>query len=260
MAVITLTTDFGSRDPFVGIMKGVIATRAPGVTVIDVTHGIPPQDVLAGALVLEHAVPYFPEGAIHVAVVDPGVGSSRRPLCVETATALLVGPDNGLLSLAAPMGSVQRIVHLTDEQVFLSPRSSTFHGRDVFAPVAAALALGTDAARLGRTIDHMVRIERPAAVVGPGGIRGEIIYVDGFGNLVSNVDDNALTAFPRDAVSITIAGACLRGIAASYSAVAPGEPLAVMNSWGLLEVAVRDGSAQTRLGATVGTVVEVGRP
>src|SRR5262249_54340263 len=157
MAVITLTTDFGSKDAFVGIMKGVIATRAPGVTVIDVSHGIPPQDVLAGALVLEHAVPYFPPGTIHVAVVDPGVGGSRRPMCCEPTTALRVGPDNGLLWLAAPARSVRRVVELTNEQVFLSPRSFTFHGRDVFAPVAAALALGADVGSLGRTVDDMIR-------------------------------------------------------------------------------------------------------
>src|SRR4030095_2049275 len=129
-ALITLTTDFGLADPWVGIMKGVIATRAPGVPVVDVSHGIPPQDVLAGALVLRHAVPWFPRGTIHVAVVDPGVGRPRRALCVETETALLVGPDNGLLSLAAPPESVRRIVELTDERFLLAPRSGTFHGRD----------------------------------------------------------------------------------------------------------------------------------
>ena len=144
-ALITLTTDFGLVDPFVGILKGVIASRAPGVATIDITHGIPPQDVLAGALVLRHAVPFFPPRTVHLAVVDPGVGSTRRALCVETDTAVLVGPDNGLFSLVAPAPAVRRIVELTEERFFLTPRSATFHGRDVFAPVATSTTWDPDA-------------------------------------------------------------------------------------------------------------------
>ena len=258
MALITLTTDFGTADPWVGIMKGVIAERAPGVPVIDVTHGIPPQDVLAGALVLRHAVPYFPRGAVHVAVVDPGVGTSRRALCVVTDRALLVGPDNGLLSLAA--GGARRIVELTDERFFLSPRSATFHGRDVFAPVAAALATGTDPGTLGRAASDMERLSVPVAVPVPEGLRGQVIYVDRFGNLTTNITEEALAAFPRSHLSISIAGVRLRGIAASYGAAPRGQAVAVVNSWGLLEIAVRDGSASAVLGARVGDPVTVGAP
>ena len=169
-------------------MKGVIATRAPGVTVVDVSHGVPAQDVLAGALVLRHAVPWFPSGTMHVAVVDPGVGSDRRALCVETDRALLVGPDNGLLSLAAPAAAVRRIVELTEERFFLSPRSQTFHGRDVFAPVAAALATGTDPARARPTGRRSRASGAPRAVAGTADVlRGEVVYVDRFGNLVTNL-------------------------------------------------------------------------
>jgi len=256
MPLITLTTDFGTTDPWVGIMKGVIAGRAPGVAVIDVTHGIPPQDVLAGALVLRHAVPYFPADTIHVAVVDPGVGTSRRALCVATDRALLVGPDNGLLSLAA--GVVRRIVELTEERFFLSPRSATFHGRDVFAPVAAALATGTDPGALGPTVSDMERLSIPAPAPVPEGLRGQIIYVDRFGNLTTNIAEEALAAFPRSNLSISIAGARLCGIAVSYGAVARGQAVAVVNSWGLLEIAVRDGSASAVLGARAGDPVTVG--
>ena len=258
MALITLTTDFGTTDPYVGIMKGVIAARAPGVPVIDVTHGIPAQDVLAGALVLRHAIPYFPRGAIHVAVVDPGVGTSRRALCVVTETAVLVGPDNGLLSLAA--FEAQRIVALADERFFLTPRSATFHGRDVFAPVAAALATGTEPAALGPAVSDMERVSLPSAVPGAAGISGQVIYVDRFGNLTTNISDAALAAFSRPDLSISIAGAHLRGIAASYGAVPRGQPVAVVNSWGLLEIAVRDGSASALLGAGVGHTVTVEVP
>ena len=253
--IVALTTDFGLSDPFVGIMKGVIASRAPGATVVDVTHGIPPQDVLAGALVLRHALPYFPDGSVHVAVVDPGVGTSRRPLCVETSRGFLVGPDNGLLSLAAPPGDVRRIVHLTEERFFLAPRSHTFHGRDVFAPVAAALASGTAAAVLGSELTDMERLGVPAPVADGDRIRGQVIYVDHFGNLVSNVSDDILARLGD--VTITVREARVRGVASSYAAVAPGEPVAVVNSWGLLEIAVREGSARAALGARVGDPVVV---
>jgi len=257
MALITLTTDFGTADPWVGIMKGVLAGRAPGVTVIDVTHGIPPQDVLAGALVLRHAVPYFPPGTVHVAVVDPGVGTSRRALCVVTERALLVGPDNGLLSLAA--ADAHRVVELTEERFFLSPPSATFHGRDVFAPVAAALATGTDPGALGPAVSDMERLEIPPVDSVPAGLRGQIIYVDHFGNLTTNITDVALAAFPRSDLSITIAGARLCGVAVSYGAVSRGQAVAVVNSWGLLEIAVRDGSASAVLGARAGDPVTVVR-
>ncbi len=258
MTLITLTTDFGTSDPWVGIMKGVIASRAPGIAVIDVTHGIPPQDVLAGALVLRHAVPYFPRDAVHVAVVDPGVGTTRRALCVVTDRGLLVGPDNGLLSLVE--GDVRRIVELTDERFFLSPRSATFHGRDVFAPVAAALATGTEPAALGPTVSRMERLDVPRPVSAGDGLRGQVIYVDRFGNLTTNVTETDLRAFPRSDLCISIAEARLRGVAVSYGAVSRGQAVAVVNSWGLLEIAVRDGSAITSLGAQVGDPVSVGRP
>ncbi len=233
-------------------MKGVIAQRAPGVTVVDVSHGVPPQDVTAGALVLRAAVPYFPAGTIHIAVVDPGVGSSRRAICVDTGSALLVGPDNGLLSLAAPR--VRRIVELTDERFFLTPRSATFHGRDVFAPVAAALATGTDASALGAPLADPVRLSLPEPVTTGGRVSGQVIYVDGYGNLVTNVPP---AAFPPGMLSISIAGVTVRGIQGSYAAVAAGEPVAVVDSWSLLEIAVRDGSAAARLGAGVGTPVTI---
>jgi len=235
-------------------MKGVIASRAPDVRVIDVTHGIPPQDVLAGALVLRHAVPYFPAGTIHVAVVDPGVGSARCALCVETDTATLVGPDNGLLSLAGPEPSVRRIVELTEERFFLTPRSATFHGRDVFAPVAAALATGTDPDALGPRRPTMERLALPEPEQRGSALHGQVIYADRFGNLVTNLPGHA---FPREPVSISIGQVRLRGPSSSYAAVARDVPVAVVNSWDLLEIAVRDGSARERLGVAVGEPVIV---
>ena len=258
--VITLTTDFGLVDPFVGIMKGVIAGRAPDATVIDVTHGIPPQDVRAGALVLRHAVPYFPQGSIHVAVVDPGVGTERRALCVETATGWLVGPDNGVLSLAASPDAVRRIVLLTDERFFLSRRSGTFHGRDVFAPVAAALATGTAATALGVEVRDMTRIDLPAPLVDETTVRGEVIYVDRFGNLVTNVGRDTVEGLRHRRPTVRVADKAVGPIVTAYGALARGAAGAVVNSWDLLEIAVRDGSARDRLGAGVGAsvLIEVG--
>jgi S-adenosylmethionine hydrolase len=258
--IITLTTDFGLVDPFVGIMKGVIAGRAPGATVIDVTHGIPPQDVRAGALVVRHAVPYFPRGSIHVAVVDPGVGTERRALCVETASGWLVGPDNGVLSLAASSDTVRRIVHLTDERFFLPRRSDTFHGRDVFAPVAAALATGTAAADLGTEVHDLVRIDLPVARVDERTVRGEVIYVDRFGNLVTNVERNIVDRIRDRRPTVRLAGKAVGSIVTAYDAIARGDAGAVVNSWDLLEIAVRDGSARDRLGVGVGesVLIEVG--
>jgi len=255
MRLVTLTTDFGLTDPFVGVMKGVIARAAPGVTIIDVTHGIPPQDVLAGALVLEQALPYFPAGTVHVAVVDPGVGTDRPALCIELHTGVLLGPDNGVLSLAAPPGAIRRIVHCTEERFFLSPRSTTFHGRDVFAPLAAALASGTGVAALGAEVGDMERLEVPAPVQHGGVIRGEVIYIDHFGNLVTNVREQMLAGLRR--VRIGIRDARVAGVSGSYAAAPAGAPVAVVNSWGLLEIAVRDGSARERLGAGIGEPVVV---
>ena len=256
-ALIALTTDFGLIDPWVGIMKGVLATRAPDARVVDVTHGVPPQNVLAGALVLRCALPFFPPATIHLAVVDPGVGSARRPICVETPREILVGPDNGLLSLAAAAAPPVRVYHLKEGRFFPAPRSATFHGRDVFAPVAAALASGTRPADLGPEITDMHRLRVPEPQREVGIIRGQVIYVDHFGNLITNVPQPLLASFPAEASSISIRGVRVAGISPSYAAVAPGQPVAVVNSWNHLEIAVRDGSAATALGAGVGDEVVV---
>lgn len=250
--LITLTTDFGLVDPFVGIMKGVIACRAPGVSVIDLCHGIPPQDVLAGALVLRHAVPFFPSGVVHVAVVDPGVGGARRAVCVETDRERFVGPDNGLLSLAAPPERVRRAVVLAEERFFLSPRSDTFHGRDVFAPVAAALATGTDVGALGPPCPDLVRLELPPLDMSESVVQGRVVYVDRFGNLTTNLPDGPVL---RRLVRLRIAGTTIAGVSRFYAAVPSGAPVAVVNSWGYLEIAIRDGSARECFGAGVGTPV-----
>jgi len=234
-------------------MKGVIASRAPGVQVIDLSHGIPPQNILAGALVLKAAAAYFPAGTVHVAVVDPGVGTERSAICVETADACFVGPDNGLLSLAAPLDRATRVVSITDERFMLTPRSRTFHGRDVFAPVAAALATGTPATALGEEQEEMVFLDLPVPERDGASIHGEVLYVDQFGNLATNIEAGLL---PAAIDHVEIAGRTILFVDA-YAEVERGSPLALVNSWGVVEIAVRDGSAQAVLGADVGAPVTV---
>jgi S-adenosyl-L-methionine hydrolase (adenosine-forming) len=258
MSCITLTTDFGLADPFVGVMKGVIAERAPGCTVIDVTHGIPPQDVMAGALALLQAAPYFPDRAVHVAVVDPGVGGPRLAIAIETERALFVGPDNGVLSLAAAAQAVRRIVALTETRFHLPCPSATFHGRDVFAPVAAALASGTPVDALGTPRETFVRLTIPAPVEGMQGTVGEIIHVDRFGNLTTNLSAARLIAASRREVTIVIGGRTA-GMVVSYQDIPRGELGVVANSWGYLEIAARDASAAEMLRAARGTRVTLHR-
>lgn len=254
MTIVTLTTDFGLVDPFVGIMKGVIASRAPRVPVVDVSHGIPPQAILAGAIVLRTATPYFPNGAVHVAVVDPGVGTDRRALCIETTDAYLVGPDNGVLSLAAPRDRIRRIVELTNDRFFLSPRSRTFDGRDVFAPVAAALATGTPIVTLGDERQDLIRIDLPVPVRDGRTIRGEIIYIDGFGNMATNVVARDL---PEAIERVEVGGRTIAGLSATYGSAPSDTPLALVNSWEVVEIAVRNGDARRQLGLDVGAPVTV---
>jgi len=235
-------------------MKGVIACRAPGVAVIDLAHGIPPQDVLAGALVLRHAIPFFPEGAVHLAVVDPGVGTSRRAVCIETDTARFVGPDNGVLTLAAPPARIRRAVTLSNERFFLSPRSQTFHGRDVFAPVAAALATGTDPGELGPACTDLALLELPPLDMTGAVVHAQVVYIDRFGNLTTNLMDSPLL----DRVAqLRIGDELIPGLSGSYAAVPIGTTLAIVNSWGHLEIAVRNGSARERFAASVGMPVVV---
>jgi S-adenosyl-L-methionine hydrolase (adenosine-forming) len=255
--LITLLSDFGYKDPFVGVMKGVIARLHPAAAVVDLTHGIPPQDVLAGALVLRHSAAYFPRGTIHVAVVDPGVGGARRPLLIESAGDYFIGPDNGILSLAVEARETPRIIHLSNAAYHLQPRSATFHGRDVFAPVAAHLSRGVAPAAFGETVEQFVRLRVPESIQSERELLGEIVYIDGFGNLFTNILEQDLRAWDRDKLSITIGGVTIGRTETHYGAAASGACVALINSWGLLEIALNQESAERRLGAKIGDKVRV---
>lgn len=256
--VVTLTTDFGTRDPFVGIMKGVILCAAPDARIVDLTHHVPAQNVVAGAHVLASATRWFPRGTIHIAVVDPGVGTRRRALLVETAAGWLVGPDNGLLSLAAPSATTRRILDVSRSRVRLRPVSRTFHGRDVFAPVAAALAVGAAPETLGKRVRTMARLQSTAPRRHGGRLVGEVLWADGFGNLATNIRRSHLECadFRGRRLSVTIATHVLP-LRPSYASVPRGGALALINSSDLLEVAVNGGSAAERFAGRPGSTVTV---
>lgn len=253
---IALITDFGYQDAFVGIMKGVIAGINPNAQVIDLTHGVPAQDVMAGALVLRHAAGHFPRGTIHVAVVDPGVGSARRALLVEADGDYFIGPDNGIFSLAVEGKTPSTIVKLSNPAYHLQPVGRTFHGRDIFAPVAAHLSLGVPPAAFGEPVDSFVRLALPKTLSCERHIDGEVIYIDGYGNLFTNVSERDLTGL-AGALAIALGTVEVKGLAPSYASAGAGEFVAVINSWGLLEISVYKGSAQRLSGAKIGDRVRV---
>ncbi|MGQ9715708.1 MAG: SAM hydrolase/SAM-dependent halogenase family protein [Anaerolineae bacterium] len=248
MRIVTLTTDFGLEDAYVGAMKGVILGLAPDVVLVDVSHQVPPQDVLHAALLLEGIVPHYPPQTIHVLVVDPGVGTERRPIAIATDLGLFVGPDNGVLTPALDLPGEKAVVHLTERRFFRHPVSQTFHGRDVFAPVAAHLARGVPLEAMGPRIADPVRLGLPKPVpAGPGVWLAEVIHVDRFGNCITNLRAEDLDG-PPEAWTFEVAGHLLRGLQPTYGAVPEGALLALVGSSGRVEVAQRMGHAARTLG------------
>ena len=259
---LAIITDFGYRDHYAGAMKGVIASIAPGATVIDITHGIPAQSVVAGAIALRESWRYFPARTVFLAVVDPGVGTARAPIAIEThAGARFVGPDNGLLWLAANQAGIKRIVKLTSLRHRLTNVSATFHGRDIFAPAAAYLWRGASISALGPALRSIVRLDLPPPVDSARELRGEVIYVDGFGNLVSNIDRQTAeqfgSRFRHKSLSVRIKRGAAMRLLDAYGDAPKGAPLAIFGSFGLLEVAVRDGSAAAHFAAGPGASVSL---
>jgi len=254
--IITLTSDFGYRDPFVGTMKGVILRINPAATLVDLTHGIEPQDIMGGALSLAAAVPYFQRGTVHLAVVDPGVGSNRKPIVIETADAFYVGPDNGVLSLAVRSSRVICTVQLSNADYHLKPTSSTFHGRDIFSPAAARISTGTPIRDLGGIVDTFAALDWPAIERNGDSLTGQVIYIDHFGNLISNIRASDLDTVSSN-LAITIHETTITCISSSYSSAGQGNYLAIFNSWGLLEVSRCNGNARLGLGARIGSTVSI---
>ena len=250
--VVALLTDFGLDDPFVGIMKGVVLSRCPDATLIDLTHGIAPQAVTEGAFWLEHSVAWLPHGAIVLAVVDPGVGTARRPVVLGALGRIFVGPDNGLFAPVAARDPASLAYIIEPERLGLDVRSRTFHGRDVFAPVAAELAAGRLApCDVGPRAERFEARALPRAIAKGAAVTGTVVTVDRFGNLITNIERRLVPAGP----AIAQIGAARAAVRTTYGEAAPGELVALVNAFDVLEVAVRDGSAARSLGVGRGAEV-----
>jgi len=252
--LITLTTDFGSRDGYVAQMKGVILGINPQARLIDVTHDIESFDIMEAALVIRGLSEYFPAGTVHVAVVDPGVGSSRRGIVMRLNGRFYVGPDNGLFSLVFARSRASDVREISNSNLFLRQPHPTFHGRDVFAPAAAHLSMGIAFDAVGAVVEDPVILSIPEPIQTEDGIEGEIIHLDRFGNLTSNIESGMLH---RSVDSVQTGGWEIKGIKKFFSEVPTGAPIAVINSFGFLEIAVNLGNASLDLGVQKGSRVKV---
>jgi len=255
VSIITLTTDFGAADWFVGTMKGVILGLQPRAQIVDITHEIPAGDIRAGAFALAASYKFFPKRTVHVALIDPGVGSGRRAIAVQTVNYFFVGPDNGVLSLALSREKIKAVHQITNEQLFLHPVSNTFHGRDVFAPVAANLSKGLPLWKVGAPIQEFVKLSWPEPQRAANSIKGQIAYIDRFGNAITNIGNATLTLLAEGSCEIIVKGKRLCALQPIYQAVPSGKAVAVPGSGGFLELAVNGGSAAKKFKLKVGDTV-----
>ena len=259
--IITLTTDFGTSDHFVGTMKGVILDIVPEAEIVDICHAVQAFDVLDGALTISQAYSYFPAGTVHMVVVDPGVGTARRPILVTTEKHHFVAPDNGVLSLVYAREERIHVRHVTAEHYFLQPISNTFHARDIFSPVSAYLAKGVDPLKFGDEIEDFVRFNAPKPKPADGHtLRGVVLKVDRFGNLITNITPKeAPMLFEAEppAFRISIGKREITEMKQAYAMGAPGEVFGILGSMGFLEIAANRGAAAQILGVGKGTDVIV---
>lgn len=259
MTCITLMTDFGIKDGNVGVMKGVIWGIAPHVQIADLSHMISPQNIPEAALILLRSAPYFPPGTIHVVVVDPGVGTNRRPMAARLGTQYFVGPDNGILTLWLERALAQNLetqfVHLDRPEYWLPEVSHVFHGRDIFAPAAAHLARGVPLIQLGTPFSDPILLHLPQPTRSESGIQGQVIHVDHFGNISTNIREEHL-GYPRLA-RVSLAGVVIEGMVKTFGERPPGELIALYGSTGNLIISVVNGNAAQHLGVHVGDPVRV---
>jgi S-adenosylmethionine hydrolase len=257
--VVTFTTDFGLDDAFVGIMHGVVLGIHPETRVVDICHAVPSFDVLAAAWTIAQAYRFFPPRSVHVIVVDPGVGSARRPILAETDDYIFVAPDNGVLSLVAAREPKFTVRHITSDRYFLQPVSQTFHGRDIFSPVAAWLSKGVAPAEFGPEISDHIRLDLPSVErVSENSLRGVVLKVDKFGNLITNFGEQeapSLFAVTTPSINLLIAGRTITRLCHSYAEGRDDEFIVIIGSSGYLEIAARQASAAEKLSAGVGTPV-----
>jgi S-adenosylmethionine hydrolase len=257
--IITLLTDFGQRDGYVAAMKGVMLGLHPAATLIDLSHEVDPQNVQAGAFLLQTHFRYFPLGTVHVAVIDPGVGSERAALACYAGGHVFVAPDNGLLDFCLDFPD-QQAVGLTQKKFWRETISSTFHGRDIFAPVAAHLSRGESLLNLGAPFELQRRLPALECRMEGKTLHGQIAYIDRFGNLITNISEPRLREFSQgQPVTIMLAGNLIGGLSQTYSDAPPHAPLALIGSFGFLEISVNFGNAQSRFNARLGAPVTVAR-
>ena len=257
--LISLTTDFGTKDPFVGEMKAVIFSICPEAEVIDLTHEVERFNIRMGAFLLASATRCFPPGSVHVAVVDPGVGGERRPIAVETQFSLYVGPDNGLLIPAATREGIRHVYELTNRSLMRDSISLTFHGRDIFAPVAAHLACGTAPIEVGEEIKDYVHLSFAEPRFESGGIAGEVFHIDSFGNVVTNISGEIFEKLELSGkIRVNLRGKRFTArVVRSYSELHEGELGVLVGSHGFFEIACRERSAVRRIGARIGDSLRV---
>jgi len=256
MGLITLTTDFGVGDWFVGAMKGVMISVSGRNRIVDITHDIPPGDIMAGAFVLAQSYQYYPPQTIHVAIVDPGVGSDRPAIAVQTRNFTFIGPDNGVLSLALNKEEVEGIFRIENEDLFCKPVSRTFHGRDIFAPVAAHLGREASIQDVGPPATQCVRLPFPSVQIQGDLQIGEVIHVDRFGNCITNIPSDSI-AKSTTAPQVILQEGAVCEMREFYDEAAEGDPLAIIGSTGLVEIAVNGGNAATTLGLETGCPVSL---
>ncbi len=258
--IITLTTDFGLQDPYVGQMKGAILKRNITARIVDLTHAVPNHDILNAAVVIRTSYRYFPEGTIHLVVVDPGVGSQRSILAATGENHLFIAPDNGLLTLLALDNKIESVHRVENSSLFPSEVSSTFHGRDIMAPVAAALVGGLPLQKVGpeTTFTHCVQLDIPKPVIGKEEITGQVMHIDHFGNIRTTITTNHLGRFqPSHFAGIEIGNHTISALSSTYGEQTAGELVALLDSSGYLEIAVNRGSAAQFTGCRPGDPVVV---
>lgn len=256
-SVITLTTDFGVQDHYVGVLKAVLISIAPDARLIDVSHQIPPQDIMAGAWVVRNTAMLYPPDSVHLVVVDPGVGTARKPVALRINDQYFVGPDNGIFSLIADSHNYQA-VELTNPDYWLPNPSRTFHGRDVFAPVAAHLSRGVPLNDLGKPSEQLETYRWAVPISDKDGIQGWIVHIDHFGNLISNIPEKMIREAAAVAdLKIYVGNTILEEIVDTFGDVEEGEPAAYIGSSGVLEVAINKGSARQMLGVEKGAQISI---
>jgi len=259
--IVTLTTDFGTSEHYVGAMKGVICNINPQVRIVDITNGVQSFDVLDGAIAISQAYSYFPKDTVHLVVVDPGVGGPRRPIVATVGQYFFVAPDNGVLSLVYEREERAAVRHITSEHYFHHPISNTFHGRDIFAPVAAYLSKGVDSNKFGEEITDYVRFVAPKPKASAANAwKGLVLKTDKFGNLVTNVTPNDIPQIfdgSSKGFKLTVGKAEITRLCNSYAEGSPGELFAILGSTGFLEISCNKGAASRLAGADKGSEVSL---